>query len=73
MEYFFLFYKFEGNKLFSMREYLQENNEIIYPWLLNKSYVKTLIKWGQYAWVAKENFVAHQRLNKEYLVKNEKE
>jgi hypothetical protein len=56
-----------------MHEYLQENNEIIYPWLLNKSYVKTLIKWGQYAWVAKENFVAHQRLNKEYLVKNEKE
>jgi hypothetical protein len=28
---------------------------------------------GQYAWVAKRNFVIHQRLNKEYLEKNEKE
>jgi hypothetical protein len=28
---------------------------------------------GQYAWVAKKYFVTHQRLNKEYLVKNEKE
>jgi hypothetical protein len=32
-----------------------------------------LMTRGQYAWVAKKFFVAHQRLNKEYLVKNEKE
>ena len=65
-----------GIKLFSMREYPQKN-EIRYSWLhklnLNKSYVKTLMTGGQYAWVAKKNFVIHQRLNKEYLEKNEKE
>jgi hypothetical protein len=32
-----------------------------------------LMTRGQYAWVAKENFVTYQRLNKEYLVKNKKE
>jgi len=72
MEYFFLFCKLEGYKLFSMREYLQ-NNEIGYLRLPNKSYVRMLMTRGQYAWVAKKNFVTHQRLNKEYLVKNEKE
>ena len=63
-----------GIKLFSMREYPQKN-EIRYSWLLNlkKSYVKTLMTGGQYAWVAKKNFVIHQRLNKEYLEKNEKQ
>jgi len=65
-----------GIKLFSMREYPQKN-EIRYSWLpklnLKKSYVKTLMTGGQYAWVAKKNFVIHQRLNKEYLEKNEKE
>jgi len=61
-----------GIKLFSMREYPQKN-EIRYSWLPNKSYVRTLMTGGQYAWVAKRNFVIHQRLNKEYLVKNEKE
>jgi hypothetical protein len=59
-----------------MREYPQKN-EIRYSWLpklnLKKSYVKTLMTGGQYAWVAKKNFVIHQRLNKEYLEKNEKE
>jgi hypothetical protein len=59
-----------------MREYPQ-NNGIRYSWLpkfnFNKSYVKTLMTGGQYAWVAKRNFVIHQRLNKEYLEKNEKE
>jgi len=61
-----------GIKLFSMREYPQ-NNGIRYSWLPNKSYVRMLMTGGQYAWVAKKNFVIHQRLNKEYLVKNEKE
>lgn len=65
-----------GIKLFSMREYPQKN-EIRYSWLsklnLQKLYVKTLMTGGQYAWVAKRNFVIHQRLNKEYLEKNEKE
>ena len=60
----------------SMREYPQKN-EIRYSWLsklnLQKLYVKTLMTGGQYAWVAKRNFVIHQRLNKEYLEKNEKE
>lgn len=56
----------------SMREYPQ-NNEVRYSWLLNKPYVRTLTTRGQYAWVAKKNFVTHQRLNGEYLVKNEKE
>jgi hypothetical protein len=55
-----------------MREYPQ-NNEVRYSWLLNKPYVRMLTTRGQYAWVAKKNFVTHQRLNGEYLVKNEKE
>ncbi len=71
MESFFFFSKLGGNKLFSMREYPQKK-EIRYSWLF-KSYVRTLMTRGQYAWVAKKNFVIHQRLNKEYLVKNEKQ
>jgi hypothetical protein len=35
-------------------------------------YVRTLITWVQYAWIAKKNFVIHQRLKKKYLVKNNK-
>jgi hypothetical protein len=56
----------------SMREYPQEK-EVRYSWLLNKPYVRTLTTRGRYAWVAKKNFVTYQRLNGEYLVKNEKE
>lgn len=37
-----------------------------------KSYVKMFISRGQYAWVTKRYFIPHQRLNKEYLVKNNK-
>ena len=29
--------------------------------------------WGQHAWVNVRNIYTHQRLNKEYLVKNNKE
>ena len=61
-----------GIKLFSMREYPLLFNGLRYSWLY-KSYVKTLMTRGQYAWVAKKNFLTHQRLNKEYLVKNKKE
>jgi hypothetical protein len=76
MEYSELMMELGGIKLFSMREYPQKNG-IRYSWLpklnLKKSYVKTLMTGGQYAWLAKRNFVIHQRLNKEYLEKNEKE
>ena len=58
-------------KLFSMREYSLLFNGLRYSWLF-KSYVKMLMTRGQYAWVAKKIFVTHQRLNKEYPVKNEK-
>ena len=70
MEY--SYFTIGGIKLFSMREYSQKKNEIRYSWLF-KSYVRMLMTREQYAWVAKKNFVTHQRLNKEYLVKNEKE
>ena len=59
-----------GIKLLSMREYPNTSN-IRYS-RLTKPYVRTLMSKGQYAWVAKKNFVAHQRLNKEYLIKNNK-
>ena len=59
-------------KLLSMREYPHLFFEIRYSWLITKSYVITLITWGQYAWIAKKNFVIHQRLNKKYLIKNSK-
>ena len=68
-----LSYIFIGNvKLLSMRKYSHLYTEIRYSWLNTKSYVRMLITWGQYAWVAKKNYVIHQRLNKEYLVKNTK-
>lgn len=69
MEY--SYFAIGGIKLFSMREYPLLFNGLRYSWLF-KSYVKMLMTRGQYAWVAKKNFVTHQRLNKEYLVKNEK-
>ena len=71
MEYSYLM-MIGGIKLFSMREYPLLFNGLRYSWLF-KSYVKMLMTRGQYAWVAKKYFVTHQRLNKEYLVKNEKE
>lgn len=61
-----------ATKFPSMREYPQQY-EVRYSRLFNKSYVRTLTTRGQYAWVAKKNFVTHQRLNGEYLEKNEKE
>ena len=61
-----------GIKLFSMREYPLQYNGLRYSWLF-KPYVRMLMTRGQYAWAAKKNFVAHQRLNKEYLLKNKKE
>ena len=67
----------EAIKLFSMREYSQVLKLILlihvinYSWLF-KSYVKIFISREQYAWVIKRYFVTHQRLNKEYLVKNNK-
>lgn len=54
-----------------MRENPQ--NEGIRYALLFKFCVRKLMTRGQYAWVAKKNFVIHQRLNKEYLIKNEKQ
>lgn len=67
----------EAMKLFSMRENPQVLELILlihvinYSWLY-KSYVKMFISRGQYAWVTKRYFITHQRLNKEYLVKNNK-
>lgn len=67
----------EAIKLFSMRENPQVLEWILlihvinYSWLF-KSYVKMFISRGQYAWVTKRYFITHQRLNKEYLVKNNK-
>ena len=67
----------EAMKLFSMRENPQVLELILlihvinYSWLF-KSYVKMFISRGQYAWVKKRYFITHQRLNKEYLVKNNK-
>jgi len=58
-------------KFLSMREN-PAKKEVRYSWLFNKSYVRMLTTKGQYAWVAKKKFVTHQRLNEEYLVKNEK-
>lgn len=60
-----------GFKLFSMREYPLVFYGLRYSWLF-KSYVKMLMTRGRYAWIAKKYLVIHQRLNKEYLVKNEK-
>lgn len=60
-----------------MREYSQVLELIFlihvinYSWLF-KSYVKMFISRGQYAWVIKRYLITHQRLNKEYLVKNNK-
>ncbi len=68
----------EAIKLFSMHEHplLLELiifiNVVNYSWLF-KSYVKMFTSWGQYAWVNIRNISTHQRLNKEYLVKNNKE
>jgi hypothetical protein len=74
----------EAIKLFSMRENPQVLELILlihvinYSWLF-KSYVKMFISRGQYAWVTKKTtaskqryFITHQRLNKQYLVKNNK-
>ena len=47
-------------------------NVVNYSWLF-KSYVKMYMSWGQHAWVNIRNISTHQRLNKEYLVKNNKE
>jgi len=67
----FFFSTLRGFKLFSMRESPLVFYGLRYSWLF-KSYVKMLTTWGKYAWVAKKYFVIHQRLNKEYLVKNKK-
>lgn len=69
MESLYLLY---ATKFPSMREYSQ-NKEVRYSWSLYRPYVRTLTTRGRYAWVAKKNFVTHQRLNGEYLVKNEKQ
>lgn len=71
----------EAIKLFSMREhpevlnYLNETQVIGYYCLFNfllLTNVKMPIARGQYAWVGKNFYSAHQRLNKEYLNKNDK-
>ena len=68
----------EAIKLFSMHRYLQVLELIIliqvinYSWLF-KLYVKTFISWRQYAWVNIRNISTHQRLNKEYLIKNNRD
>jgi hypothetical protein len=68
-------------KLFSMREnpqvlnYFSKTHVIGYSCLskfLLLTYVKMSIARGQYAWVDKKNYYTHQRLNKEYLNKNNK-
>lgn len=76
----FIYGDIDKIKLFSMREPLQafyimlESHVIQYSWLvlvyitLINPYVIKCISRRQYAWVAnKETFVAHQRLNEEYL------
>ncbi len=68
----------EAIKLFSMHEHplllklIILINVVNYSWLF-KSYVKMFTSCGQYAWVNIRNISTHQRLNKEYLVKNNKE
>lgn len=74
----FLWGDSEVIKLFSMHEYPQLLEIIIlinvvnYSWLF-KSYVKMFTSRGQYAWLGIRNISSHQRLNKEYLDKNNKE
>ena len=64
-------------KLFSMREnpqVLNHSNEtqvIGYSCLCYFTYVKMSIARGQYAWVNENYYSTHQRLNKEYLERNE--
>ena len=66
----------EAIKLFSMRgnpqvlNYLYETHVMGYSWCLSNSYVTMPIARGQYAWVDKNLYSTHQRLNKEYLNKN---
>ena len=68
----------EAIKLFSMiREHLQvlnssvETHVIGYSCLSKITYVKMPIARRQYAWLDKENYSSHQRLNEEYLKNNE--
>lgn len=70
----------EAIKLFSMRELLQVFNYLIVTHAIDYScliwtkipitYVKMSIVRGQYAWVDGKCYSTHQRLNKEYLNKN---
>lgn len=68
----------EAIKLFSMHRHPQLLklivliNVINYSWLF-KSYVRMFRSRGLYAWINIRNIFTHQRLNKEYLVKNNKE
>ena len=65
-----------------MRGYPKVSNYIVtiqvinYSWLLIsifKPYVKMFITKGQCAWVRKKYISTHQRLNKEYLRKNDRD
>jgi hypothetical protein len=66
----------EAMKLFSMREnpqvlnYLNKTQVIGYSCFLFVTYVKMPMARGQYAWVNKNLYSTHQRLNKEYLENN---
>jgi hypothetical protein len=66
----------EAIKLFSMREnpqvlnHLNETQVIGYSCFLYITYVKRPMARGQYAWVDKNYYSTHQRLNKEYLESN---
>lgn len=72
----------EAIKLFSMREPLQVFNSLIETHVIGYSclicnilpvaYVKMPISRREYAWVDKNYYSTHQRLNKEYLNKNNK-
>ena len=66
----------EAIKLFSMRgnpqvlNHLDDTQVIGYSCFLYKTYVRMPMARGQYAWVVKNNYSTHQRLNKEYLESN---
>jgi len=67
----------EAIKLFSLREPFQVLNSSIEAHVIDYSclpitYVKTSIARRQYAWVNITKYSTHQRLNKEYLNKNNK-
>lgn len=61
----------KGIKLFSMRETLQVLRTHVINYSCYIAYVKMFIAGRQYAWLDNKNYSSHQRLNEEYLDKND--